>query len=360
MHSPFTVKQLISQNFFQRLFGKIPKENAIIEINNLLATQFGETCAADIESLENTYRVNLHKKFLNELKQFYRDFLEHCFADKAISDGEVAELFHLKNLLGLHDQQVDEIHNQVAQLHYKQAVAEALADGRLEDSEKNFLEKLQKDLKLDAEIAKGIYTANARELLLKYLSSATSDERLSLEEEKELNAIAKNLSIEIVPSEETKTLLERYRLYWLIENGDLPKVEVDIILQRKEHCCFTCPVEWYEQRRITKRINYGGPTFRIRIAKGVYLRGGSVSIQRISEDVLTYIDSGYIYLTNKRLICKGDRKNATIALSKIIDFEPYNNGVEIHKPTGKSPFLKFDRGVDVFTMMLGRLVTENV
>ncbi len=85
---------------------------------------------------------------------------------------------------------------------------------------------------------------------------------------------------------------------------------------------------------------------------------GSVGVQRVSEDVWQTIDSGKVYLTNKRLIFMGSKVNKTIRLNKILDINPFKNGIDIQKETGKSPFLEFSNNVDIFSMILVRLMDE--
>jgi len=68
------------------------------------------------------------------------------------------------------------------------------------------------------------------------------------------------------------------------------------------------------------------------------------------------IDGGKIYLTNKRLIFMGKKGNKTIAINKSLDIEPFKNGVFIQKESGKGPFLEFSDNVDIFSMILVRLM----
>lgn len=182
---------------------------------------------------------------------------------------------------------------------------------------------------------------------------------LSPEEEEELNILRKNLGIVEEHDENTKKLLDRYRLYWLINNGDIPTIDVNINLQKQEKCFFKANVDWYEYRKTPRRINYSGPTVRLKITKGFYWRIGSLNFQPISEEVLTYLDSGTIYLTNKRLIFIGNYKNQSIQLSKILDFIVYKNGVQLQKQTGRSPFLLFSDDIDLFAMILERVLRED-
>jgi hypothetical protein len=65
--------------------------------------------------------------------------------------------------------------------------------------------------------------------------------------------------------------------------------------------------------------------------KGLSYRLGSVGVGRTTEDSVVLVDTGTIYVTNKRLIFDGARTNTSIRLNKILSFTPYSNGVEIDK-----------------------------
>jgi hypothetical protein len=54
----------------------------------------------------------------------------------------------------------------------------------------------------------------------------------------------------------------------------------------------------------------------------------------------------------------GDKSNKTIRLNRILDIMSYSNGVDIKKDSGRSPFLEFDENVDIFSMILVRLMKE--
>ncbi len=70
------------------------------------------------------------------------------------------------------------------------------------------------------------------------------------------------------------------------------------------------------------------------------------------------IDTGTLYLTNKRIIFTGTKKNSNIRIDKVLDFTPYTDGVEIGKDTGKSPTLQMTQNADIFCMILERLLNE--
>ncbi|MFN3385343.1 MAG: hypothetical protein ACK42Y_02010 [Candidatus Thermochlorobacter sp.] len=97
---------------------------------------------------------------------------------------------------------------------------------------------------------------------------------------------------------------------------------------------------------------------RIRIAKGIYYRVGTVAPQRITSKELTYIDSGKLYLTNKRVIFMGAIRNFTIRMERILAFTPYSDGIKIEKDSGRNPTLKIDKNVDICCLMFSRLLRE--
>ena len=357
---PFLIVPLKNQSFFQKLIKRHPQENAFIEVNNLLS-QTKDIKDISIEEIENIafrYKVKIHKKFKTEFQGLYRRFLKYCFDDKILTDDEIEYLAHLKLLFNLNDKTIDQIHEDVYLEVFNESVDEVIKDGKLDQREREFLEKLQTQLKLPDEVVRNIYSKKATAYLEDYLKTAILDERLSPDEEKELQTIAKNLGLTLKFDEKTQQLLDKFRLYWLIENGEIPVVPADINLQKNEKCYFAIHAKWYEYRRVTERVRYGGPTYRLKLAKGLHWRVGDLGVQAVSNDTLTLIDNGILYLTNKRIILIGSKNTKTIRHTKILNLKPYKNGVEIFKDAGKSPFLEFEKGADVFSMILNRVISE--
>ena len=351
--------ELQNSGFFQRLLKNEPKENAFIEVNNLLATKpIKEIQLEEIEAISTKYKINLHEKFLNQLKELYERYLKKCFDDNILTDQEVDELTYLRHLLALEDYEVSEIHDKLGGDIYKKSYDEAINKGVLEESKKSFLSQLQKNLHLPDEIANKITSESRKNFINLQLGKIIEDGRVSPEEWEELNTIAKNLNAELTIDEASKTQLEKMKLYWLIENGDIPVKQVDINLQQGEQCYFSIYIDWLENRTVTKRINYAGPGLRIKIMKGVYYRAGSVKVQRITSDELQVIDSGTVYVTNKRIIFVGNKKNSTIQLTKILSVNPYSDGVGIEKDSGKSPILRVTNNADILAMVLGRVIND--
>lgn len=360
--SIFKLKENKKPSLIGKILKRTPKENALIEINNLFVENEDDLTKVTLEQIQeitDKYKLKLNKKFKALRLDLFRKYIHHCLEDHVIDEDEINTFLHLKKLLHLTDVEIKQVLNFETKKLYDQEVKSAVSDGILTEEEKDNLELLKKNLLLNDQVADDILQTNSNKVLTDFINQAVSDERLSDEEFEKMNEISLSLGIEPKLNQRTKENLERYRLYWTIENGDLPIYEnPPINIQKSENLYFMANVNWQEQRRVTKRINYGGPTARIKIAKGVYYRMGSISAKSVSEDVWQIIDSGNIYLTNKRLIFMGSRGNKTIRLNKILDITPYKNGVDIQKDAGKSPFLEFNTNVDIFSMMLVRLMNE--
>src|SRR5690606_40167243 len=102
----FNVKELKRPSTVQKILKRTPKENALIEINNLLADNqddLSKISLEDIEQITKRYKVNLGKKFKQFRLDLFQKYIEHCLADNRLDDGEIASFQHLKYLLLLSD-----------------------------------------------------------------------------------------------------------------------------------------------------------------------------------------------------------------------------------------------------------------
>lgn len=357
----YNEKPLLKPTFFQRLFSKSQKENAIIEINNLLAlyqTDIEKVSLDNIIAISNKYKINLKQTYKVTRLNLFRAYLLYCLTDEKLDNSEIRILKHIREILLLNEKDTETQIKLATEEIFEKQIKDAVGDGKLTEQEKENLETIRKNLLLSEDIVGKLYEKNIKEIMQKFVDEAISDERFSPDEETELNEIAKSLGIEMKIDDKSKATLDKYKLYWQIENSNLPELTPDIAIQKNEKLHYRARIKWLEQRRVTKRINYGGPTARIKIAKGVYYRVGSIKTQSISQDVWQTIDSGLVYLTNKRLIFMGSKGNKTIPLAKILDIKPYKNGIDIQKDSGKNPFFEFYANADIFSMILVRLMNE--
>ena len=355
----FKKQKLQGDSILHKLFKTPRKSDAAIEINNLFSKKnITNVKTQEIVEIYDRYKINSPKKIISHLKQMYEQYLEHCLKDRELYDDEIKSLKELKKLFKLTDEDIKKIEQEAFKKVFGEAIEEFLKDDHISKEEKAKIEKIQKNLQLDKKIVEEIYGSKVKKIYQRYLDEAISDQKLSPDEEKQLQAIAENLGINVKTDEQTQKQLDKFRLFWNIENENIPTVPVSISLQKSETCYFSTEVKLHELRKVTRRINYGGPTFRVKIMKGVYYRTGSLGVQAVSEDVMTHIDSGQLFLTNKRILFMGSKKNANIRLNKILDFECFKNGVSIQKDTGKSPFYEFNDDVDLFAVILGKVLKD--
>ena len=356
----FKTAPLSERSFFQKIFNQYPEENIVIELNNVLATKSVlEITNDEINKIKSRYNIQVEKEFHLNIEEFYAVYLNHCFKDRTLTNLELQELKHLKQLLNLDDKTIDKLHTKIGELVYKKSFKEAVSDGRLTAAEEAFLNELETNLKLPKQLSEKISADVRTSFIQNYVTDIISDQRLSPYEEEELEAIAASLNVNVQHNEQTKQQLEKLKLYWALENVDLPAIQTDIVLQKSEKCFIQINnVNWYELRAVRRRSSYTGYSTSIKVAKGFYLKSGSYSPRSYSTDEMQLIDSGNIYLTNKRIIFTGNRKNSNIRIDKILNINPVSDGLEIDKETGKSPFLQLPNRADIFCIILERLLRE--
>ncbi len=347
----FSLTPLRKVGFFARLFRRRPRANAVVEIGNLLATTAIPDITEEVVSdVLRQYRIR-PQDFRAEGCEVYATVLRHAVRDDALSDDEVADLRHLQGLLGLDDNDVRGAHEAVTRPIYEHHFAAAADDRELTEAEQTRLIDLATKLRMSDQLANAIRAESIGPLFQRVLDNATSDRRLSPDEDAQLSALARQLNVTLTHDNATAATLDRFRLLWRIENGELPLITPSIRLQRGEQCHATIPAVHHELRTRTRAVRYAGPTVRVPIMKGVAYRVGSATVNRVTEDVLHEIDQGTLYVTSKRLILDGSRKTTNIPYSKVINATRYDDGIVVEKDTGKDQVFRCDGDVEIFAVI---------
>ena len=193
-----------------------------------------------------------------------------------------------------------------------------------------------------------------KECLDEIVSQSISDGVLSPKDYDYIIATAQRLNVKLSFDTNTLAYLEKLKQYWKIENEELQNVDVNISLQNNEVCHFQAGCRWLEFRTITKSISYSGITGSFKIAKGVRYRVGNIKPKRITTDSLVEIDHGQLFITNKRIIFMGAKKNTNIKYQNVLSVVPYSDGIGIEKDSGKSPTLIFGNA-DIAVRILSRI-----
>lgn len=334
----FTTAPLKTQSLLQRLARRRPPENAFVEIQNLLATTaFADLAASQIINILSEYEVP-REEAMPTLTGLYEQALRYDVRDGSLSPEERAGLKQLRYVLDLDDAAANQAEESVLRSTYRDALQKALIDEHLSDDEKKKLDEMTDNFDLPVEVVRELYKAEVLAVMQKAFNQATADRRLTADEESRLVQMGENLGIRIEHDEKTQRVIERFKLLARVDAGELPVIQSNVILQRGEACHAQFACNLHEKRTITKRINYQGPSGRIRIMKGLSWRYGSVSVSRVTSEELRRIDSGVLYITNKRLLFNGAAKNLNTPLKKIIHFTTFGDGLQIEKESGRDQY----------------------
>jgi hypothetical protein len=345
MMTPFVIKEKVQPSFVETILKREPKFNAIIDINNLLASKpVREVTIEEIQNISKSYNLDIKTSYRECLQNFYSHYLKYCFQDHKLTEHEIDDLLHLKRLLFLTDEETSKINAKVGTSIFEEETQKAIQDGRLSEEEKIFLEQLKTTLALHESIANKIYEQAAQDYFSDFFNSITSDNRISEEEEKELHEIAKSLGVNVEMDDAAKTTYDRMKLLWLIENGKIPSITVNLPLVNPEVCYFKTYVNWMGCVKKAKTADEGP-----KLSK----KSSIASIK--PENDLNTLDKGTLYLTNKRLIFTGQKITKSIYFNKLEESIVFLNGVEVYYEDSKVNFILFSENIDVFSAILSKV-----
>jgi DNA-directed RNA polymerase subunit RPC12/RpoP len=122
-------------------------------------------------------------------------------------------------------------------------------------------------------------------------------------------------------------------IYLLESKGQLPSpINTELMLAANESAYYYTATTWH-QSRVSSR-GYSGTSVSIPSGiRGVRFRFGGYT--PIKSEEMTPLSTGLLYVTSKRLLFNGDRRNTTISLTKIVDGHVYTDSLRIEKNTGK-------------------------
>lgn len=357
----FQKQEYKEKGFFSRMFSDTAAEKAFIQINNLFHEHEAHITAITPEMVENALQntgFTLHPhSHMDEKKNILNTYIDYGINLSSI-DSTVAH--HIASLLHLDTAVADSLIAEKASPIYEKALLEALANESIindEDKEPASLALLQNALSLTEDTALSIKQKVLQEYLSAKVHAILEEGLYSPEQERDLTTFATNNHISLNFDENTAQLLAQCQRNYLLEYGTLHPIDCDIKLQSGEALYATFHTVIHEPRTVTKRVNYHGLSTSIKICKGVRYRIGSINLDRVSEDVLKAIDEGIMYITSKRLIFIGARKNMNIKYEKILNLEPFSNGLTVNKDTGKPLFLE---GADhEHILLISRLLNES-
>ena len=343
-------------SFIENLLGRRPKENAFLEIHNVVAALPIYHISEDaITACLSRYGIT-QEEAKPRLLNIYSQVLEYFLKDLLISDDEVEQLRHLATIFKLSFDEVSQIHTELVYPHYEKAVRQALRDRHLSDDENAALDNLCIKLRIPESAADEIYKKHAVPIYNQVMSEALADEMLTPEEETELEEVAKALKLNIRYDEKLESILDRARRLWRIAQGELPVLTVPVNLQLNERCSADVEALHYEPRRVAGGIGYSGFSTSYG-AFGIRFRSGIMNTHRLNRQTLRLRGAGTLYFTNRRFLFSRDSHATSIGLGNITGITFYSDGMRIEKEASIDQIFTFSGDIDMLRLIADNLMT---
>lgn len=291
----------------------------------------------------------------------YKNALEQTVADENITNAQAETLETVRRFSGLSTADVETFWESIVFDRYRRAFAAAASNGRISSDQWTALDRLAIGLRLPKEKRAAFEVKERRKVISARIDEIMDRGWFDPPSAIELTALMSALGAseaDIAP--EQRAELEHLAMIWRLGYEALPDLPVPIALQKNEICHLMCSAIWMEMRTTTRVSGYGGPVLRVPVIRGLSFRLAAYKHTSIQTNQLTVIDHGPLYVTSKRIIFGGERKNSTIRLSGILNVTPHDNGVVIDKSSGKSPHLQlFGADSLEFATILRRVVAES-
>ncbi|MBP7213501.1 MAG: hypothetical protein KBA03_04640 [Anaerolineaceae bacterium] len=338
---PFVKQSIIEPSGFKKIFFNSQK-NAVIEINNLLSEkELEQIQQADITTITEKYNISdIYQKYSNELQELILQFIDEYLGKPFSKYKEAKETIRLGKLLSIPDEDIKNLINSKNQKIYAEQIDLILNRERNSNAEvTKVVDELEQILCMDKTIAQEIFEKKRIKIVTDEFQKVVSQSQISPHDIEMLDKLQEDLHVTVTLESRTKDIFQTGEALWKIENTPLAPIEVDIHLPKGECCYLKTPIDYSEIKTVTERVNYSGPAFRVKIAKRLYYKAGSIAYNKITSDQLVVVDSGVLYVTNKKLQFVGERKNIAIRYSQVLDLEIFSDAVKVVKSTGKPLYL---------------------
>jgi Chloroplast envelope transporter len=163
--SPFSRREPVRPTLVQRLLRRKPAGNALVDVLRSFeqADSPRDVRPVHLERIAAEYGVDPRTAFRADLERMYREYLVHCLVDRRLSEDEISSLDHLRSLFGLDATTCEAIHRNVARQIYLKSVAEVLADGAIDEDEREFLARVRDQLAIPEAVAENIVEMKRRQ-----------------------------------------------------------------------------------------------------------------------------------------------------------------------------------------------------
>lgn len=357
---PIPKESMQSPGLLTGLLGREPKHNAFADVKNLILS--GNFDRKKIEAIETHRGVDVTAEFRPELLGLFTEILYHFARDGSFERDETLFVKECALALRLAPPEVDTCLRRACERAFSDLCDEAIADGLLTSVEQANLERLAGRLRLSDSAKLDIYAKALDRRVQRLLREMTEDGLVSDQEYDAFRATCEHLKVRLSNLDEVDTALTLGRERWRVLHGQMLSATLsDINLDPDEVAYYRGKADWYETRKVRDRVDFAGITGRVRIAKGLSFRMGSVGYNAPSRDELLLIASGELVMTGKRLLFFSESgSNKSIRWREVlrVDINSHNE-FELQKARGKSPVIDI-RSASLGHPMLGAYVAARL
>jgi hypothetical protein len=343
--------------FTDKLLRREPKENAYVEINNMIASAPLEQIARDdIDRVLAQHGIS-QAGARSRLMFIYSQVLRYFVRDFQLTDEELLGLGGLQEAFSMSQADAGYIHTSVIYPIFQNAVRNALFDNKVTDEEEAWLRQVANKLRIPGQFVEEVYAAAMKPLVEARLKIMLADGRLSPEEDRELADLSKHFNLNIKVDPPTQAVLDRARFLWQLGNGYLPRTNVPIYLKKDEFCAIYLSASRREMREeTTTRSEYSEKPGLIRDIWGRQVTYGKMETEHRTHEVMRTIDSGILYFTNQRMLFNGERGNFEDDLREIVGAVFNPGGMRIERNNGPDRLLDFVGDAEALQLIFENLM----
>ena len=352
MALPFTPTTLDADHGWDPL-----NDAPVVALNNLLASaiQVVDVSRESVNALETEFQISFSTDYAERIGELYADFLAACLTDKHFTQDEVNAVWHLKWLFDISDERHTELYRRAATDLYLRSVDEVVSDFNVSPEERQFLAQLGEYLDLPADLRNLAFDTRAQMMLHDAFDMAKDDGQLSDQELEQLRVLQKQLGKSLSLSEGDREAYQRARLVWVIKNS--PKLErlanIPLKLLATEECYYRHSATFITLPRRTDK-GLAGAERRAKLQTGAFWKP---EIGELPEQHKV-LDTGEVFLTNRRLCLSGRDHKSELSLHFVEDFEACPAWMDIRCDQGKMLRLMMTKNVDIFAHYLARVLCD--
>ena len=354
---PYTLQEIEERGLFSSLLNGKPVQNAWAEINNILvkAEKAQELTADQVKSAMKKWGAKMDETTLEQRSGIYRKLADVIYSEAQSEDDELfAQGKHLAEVLQLPPHLV-----KLADKGAKTGAYYNRCAALLTGEEKLDIQALNKVFHYDYEDGFAIRRQAFDDHFNKIFDGISETRRFSIEVEDGLIADCKTLDIPYEFKPHIESALEKYRNIWNAENRIPSPLDLNMPLNKGEHCYIFDRSGLCEHKVVEQEDNYFELTRKFNIDETVSFKGSRIEHPTYKEELNVLVEIGHFFITNHRIIFIGDKGSMVkfVDLSDITsaDFDGMSYITYHTKTEGDLLFKYDDASAEVMYIFFNRI-----